>query len=142
MKPLEVVFDVGGLMERSPQFMGHGGFYTTGISLLKAFSQDPRIRVSLFAELPHVHIKAFAAQHLKEGSYGIHGNFAWTLMLRHRIACGKLRRAKASGHLGKQIDWMIKRMLFSAACRLFHVTNARAFDGIEVWFSQEIYHVT
>jgi glycosyltransferase involved in cell wall biosynthesis len=135
MKPLTVVFDVGGLIDCSPHFMGRGGLHVAGISLLKAFAQDPRITIKLFAELPRKHIEGFARQHLVEGTYTVHGSFTWAMLLRYRIARRRVRRATVKRRWGRWASAMVRKHYYALMCALFPVNYERVFAGVDVWFS-------
>jgi glycosyltransferase involved in cell wall biosynthesis len=135
MKPLAVVFDVGGLIDRSPHFMGRGGLHVAGVSLLKAFTQDRRIKVTLFAEVPRMYIEAFARQHLAEGAYTIHGSFTWEMLLRYRIERGRVRSAKEKRRWGRWVAAKARKYYYAVVCALFPVNYEKAFARVDIWFS-------
>ncbi len=122
-------------MERSPQYMGRGGLYITGLALLKAFVQDPRIKVILFAEPPPAQILAFAREHLVEGTYNIYDNSEWRLILGERKAREKIGRAKARKQWERWFVSQVRRLYYAAACRLLRITSEKAFRAVDIWFS-------
>jgi glycosyltransferase involved in cell wall biosynthesis len=135
MKPRNVVFDCGGLIEGSPRNMGRAGLYIAGLEVLKAFTQDSRIRVSIFAEMPRAKIEAFSRQYLTEGTYTIHNNFNWSILLKYRIVRDKVRRAKEKKRWHLWAVRMIKKNFYAGVCKLLDVTFEKAFDGVDIWFS-------
>lgn len=135
MKVLNVVFDAEGLIESSPRCMGRGGLFTAGLEFLKAFTRDPRIRVTLYAEQPRAKIEAFARQYLAEGTYTYHDNFRWSILMKYRIVLEKVRRAKVKKRWDRWVLRMIKKGYYAMVCNLLQVTYEKAFEGTDIWFS-------
>jgi glycosyltransferase involved in cell wall biosynthesis len=136
MKQWKVVFDVGGLIESSPKYMGRAGLFIVGLELLKVFTQDSRIKITLFAEMPRKKIEAFARnEDLMDGTYTIHGNSDWSRLLKYRIVRDKVCRAKTKRRWRQWIVALIKKQYYATVCNLFHVTCEQAFEGVDIWFS-------
>jgi len=135
MKQWNVVFDVGGLIDGSPKNMGRGGLFIAGLELLKAFTRDPRIRITLFAEMPRTHIESFAHRYLTEGTYTIHDNFNWSILLKYRMVRDKARRAKVKRRWPHWAVRMIKKNGYAVVCNVLQITYEKALEDVDIWFS-------